>query len=81
VVWTIKPAKASSEIDRMTNAISTSISENPFDFLERLKVSPPGFDFELMRCKTYTNRFGLGGRNFIAKLFNRLKRLEIESKS
>jgi hypothetical protein len=57
VVVTIKPAKANSETDRITNAISTSINENPFGLLEHLKVLPPGNDFEVVDCKTHTNGF------------------------
>jgi len=57
VVVTIKPAKANNEIDKITKAISTSINEKPFDLLERVKVWPPGNDFELIECKTHTNDF------------------------
>jgi hypothetical protein len=57
VVVTIKPAKANSETDRITKAISTSINEKPFGLLEHLKVWPPGNDFEVVDCKTHTNEF------------------------
>jgi len=79
VVVTIKPAKANNETDKITNAISTSISENPLDFLKRLKVSPPGIDFELIGAKPVPIDFGfLGGKNRRIELFNRLKGLEAE---
>jgi hypothetical protein len=58
VVWTIKPAKANSVIDKITIAISTSISEKPLDILGGANVLSPN-DFDLMRCKTYTNTFRL----------------------
>jgi len=41
VVWTIKPAKANNVIDKITIAISTSISEKPLDFLDGTNVEPP----------------------------------------
>jgi len=57
VVWTIKPAKANNDIDNITIAISTSISEKPLDILGGVNVLSPENDFDLMKCKTYTNEF------------------------
>jgi hypothetical protein len=59
VDWTISPARANNEIDRITKATSTSIKEKPFDFFESFKFVPPQNGFKLVECKTYTIRFRL----------------------
>jgi hypothetical protein len=40
VVVTIKPARASRDIARMNRAITTSISEKPFDLMDVFIVKP-----------------------------------------
>ncbi len=81
VVVTIKPAKANNETDKMTKAISTSMSENPFDFIVRFNVSPPIIEFWLLDAKPVPRGFGIVETEYrLTELFNRLNRLEVEIK-
>jgi hypothetical protein len=48
VVATIRPARAKRPIDKMNNAIRTSMSENPFALLNDFNLTPPLWKFIML---------------------------------